>query len=78
MSECNGNLVSTIVNAVTATKDWDIGFQWRCTERLEKLGDTAMYSRSYNKAAEHFSTVLSLNPVDPMDILIKRSKARSR
>ena len=35
-----------------------------------------MDSQSYNKAAKHFSAVLSLNPVDRMDIFIKRSKAR--
>ena len=35
-----------------------------------------MDSRSYNEAAEHFSDVLSLSPVDRIDILIKRSKAR--
>lgn len=52
-------------------------FQQRCTENLEKLGDTAMDSQSYNEATEHFSTILSLNPADHMDILVKRSKARA-
>ena len=35
-----------------------------------------MESRSYSEAATHFSTVLSLNPVDRMNIFVKRSKAR--
>ena len=37
-----------------------------------------MDSQSYNEAAEHFSTVLSLtgNPVDRIDTFIKRSNAR--
>ena len=35
-----------------------------------------MDSRRYSEAAEHFSTVLLLNPVDRVDIFIKRSKAR--
>jgi hypothetical protein len=33
--------------------------------------------RSYNEAAKHFSTMLLLDPVDRMDVLIKRSKARA-
>ena len=36
-----------------------------------------MKCRSYNKATEHFSTILSLNPMNRMDVLIKRSKART-
>ena len=36
-----------------------------------------MESRSYNEAAEHFSTILSLNPADRIDIFIQRSKARA-
>ena len=76
-NECNGNSVSAIV--INATKDcpsMGTGFRRRCTERLEKLGDAAMDSRNYNEAAEHFSTVLSLNPMGRMDTFIKRSKAR--
>ena len=35
-----------------------------------------MDSRRYNEAVEHFSTILSLDRVDRMDVFIKRSKAR--
>ena len=35
-----------------------------------------MGSQNYNEATEHFSTILSLNPVDHVDALIKRSKAQ--
>ncbi|KAG8214228.1 hypothetical protein J3R82DRAFT_11026 [Butyriboletus roseoflavus] len=55
---------------------WELNFRRRCTERLEKLGDIAVECRSYNEATKHFSTLLSLNPVNRMDVLIKRSKAR--
>ena len=34
-----------------------------------------MNSGNYNEAAEHFSTILSRSPADPVDILIERSKA---
>ena len=51
-------------------------FQQRCTQKLEKLADVAMSSQNYNEAAERFSTILSLNPPNRVDILIKRSKAQ--
>ena len=35
-----------------------------------------MGSHTYSKAAEHFSTMLSLGIKDRADILIKRSRAR--
>lgn len=35
-----------------------------------------MDSQNYDEAVERFSTVLLLDPVDRMEILIKRSKAR--
>ena len=36
-----------------------------------------MDSQNYKKAAEHFSTLLLLDPADRMDILIKRNTARA-
>ena len=36
-----------------------------------------MALQHYNEAAEHFSGILSLDPADRADILIKRSKARA-
>lgn len=35
-----------------------------------------MNSQNYNKAAEHFSTILFLDPVDRMEVLIKWNKAQ--
>ena len=52
-------------------------FKRRCTEKLEKLGNAAMDSGSYGEAEKHFSTLLLLDPVDRMDVLIKRSRART-
>ena len=59
--------------------DWGshTGFKRRCTEKLEKLGNAAINSRSYDEAEKHFSTLLFLDPVDRMDVLIKRSRARA-
>ena len=36
-----------------------------------------MDSQDYNEAAEHFSTVLLLDPGDRIEVLIKRNKARA-
>ena len=35
-----------------------------------------MDSRDYDEAAEHFSTILLLDPGDRIEVLIKRNKAR--
>ena len=37
----------------------------------------AMDSRNYDEAVECFSTILSLDPANCMEILIKRSRARA-
>ena len=36
-----------------------------------------MGSQNYHEATEHFSTILSFDPVDRVDTLIKRSKVRA-
>lgn len=77
MSERSGNSVSGCVgNTFNAYLLFNTGSQRRCTERLEELGRVSMDSRNYNEAAEYFSTILSLDPVDRVEILVKRSKAR--
>ncbi|KAF8548009.1 hypothetical protein OG21DRAFT_1516754 [Imleria badia] len=55
--------------------EWEPGFRRRCTEKLGRLGDIAMDTKNYNETAENFSTILSLDPVNRTEILIKRSKA---
>lgn len=78
MSERNGNSVGGRVrNTVKAYLNSEISFRRRCTEKLEKLSDIAVNSQNYREATEHFSTLLSLDPVSPIEILIKRSSARA-
>ncbi|KAI9571738.1 hypothetical protein HD554DRAFT_2073590 [Boletus coccyginus] len=43
---------------------------------LERNGDVAMDSASYEDAVAHYSTALSLDPLS-VDLLTKRSKARA-
>jgi hypothetical protein len=64
-----------IWNAANACLSIAPRFSAACMEMLEKFDDVAMNSRKYDEAAEHFSTILSLNPVDCAEILIKRSDA---
>ncbi|KAI9462106.1 hypothetical protein HD554DRAFT_2176084 [Boletus coccyginus] len=58
------------------TGDHDKLAQWELA-KLEKLSDIAVNSRRYHEATEHFSTILSLDPVSSIEFLIKRSSARA-
>ena len=49
-------------------------FKQRCTEKLEHLGDIAAEAQEHDEAITHYSTALSLNPVIPQDVFMKRSK----
>ena len=49
-------------------------FKQRCTEKLEHLGDIAAEAQQHCDAITQYSTALSLNPVIPQDVLMKRSK----
>jgi tetratricopeptide (TPR) repeat protein len=46
----------------------------RCAEKLEHLGDIAAEAQQHDEAIYHYSTALSLNPVIPQDVFMKRSK----
>lgn len=54
-----------------------LDFQQRCIEKIEKLGDAAMGSRNYAEAIEQYTTALSRKPTNIVQILAKRSSARS-
>ncbi|KAG9311853.1 hypothetical protein JVU11DRAFT_8105 [Chiua virens] len=70
------NNTSNSVKVNKVITGWLPEFAHKCIPILEELSNTAMESHRYHEAAEHFSTILSLNPVDRVDILIKRSEAR--
>ncbi|KAF8554885.1 hypothetical protein OG21DRAFT_1508408 [Imleria badia] len=57
------------------TADWVIDLKRKCIDMLEALGDTAVSSGENDKAIARYTSALSLDPSDPIDILVKRSKA---
>lgn len=44
---------------------------------LEELGDAALSSGEHGEAISHYSSALSLDPANKVDILVKRSGARA-
>ena len=44
---------------------------------LEERGDAALGSGEYSEAISHYSSALSLDPANKVDILVKRSEARA-
>ncbi|KAI9456181.1 WD40-repeat-containing domain protein [Boletus coccyginus] len=55
--------------------EWELDFKARCMKALEKNGDVAMDSASYEDAVTHYSTALFLDPLSAV-LLTKQSKAR--
>ncbi|KAF8550383.1 hypothetical protein OG21DRAFT_1514089 [Imleria badia] len=56
---------------------WLPNFRQRLIEMLETLSARAMDSKDYHKAVKLYSTILSLNPTNRNDVLLKRSKAQA-
>ncbi|KAF8448832.1 WD40-repeat-containing domain protein [Boletus edulis BED1] len=67
--------VDTDINGERAR--WESDFRRRCREKLGRLVNVAMDFQNYSDANGHFSSMLLLNPVDRVDILMKRSAARA-
>lgn len=76
---CSGNPVRSFVRdmlSMLSSGRSEADFRQRCRERLEKLADVAIDTRKYDEAIERFSAMLLLDPVDRVDILIRRSKVQ--
>ena len=62
-----------------------IALEWRllsdlkrkCIDALEALGDTALHSGEYDNAISRYTSAMSLDPSSPVNILLKRSRARA-
>ncbi|KAF8547590.1 TPR-like protein, partial [Imleria badia] len=62
-------------NKVTA--EWVMDLKRKCIDTLESLGDTSLSSGEHDNAIARYTSALSLDPSNPVDILMKRSKARA-
>ena len=49
----------------------------KCIDKLESLGNMALKSGDHDNAIARYTSALSLNPSNPIDILVKRSEARA-
>ena len=76
MSECNGSTVGGYSGNVSRADSTPSDFRGCCVEKLEKLSDSMMDSKNYDKAIKLFSNILTLDPTNPCDILLKRSEAQ--
>ena len=50
-------------------------FKSRCRGKLEVLGDSAANAKQYDESIAQYTAALSLDPVTPQDLLVKRSNA---
>ncbi|KAF8550860.1 TPR-like protein [Imleria badia] len=57
--------------------DWVTDLKIKCIEKLETLGDTALNSGEYDDAMARYTSALSLDHPNPVNILIKRSKVQA-
>ncbi|KAF8555608.1 hypothetical protein OG21DRAFT_1483747 [Imleria badia] len=65
------------IRASKATADWVMDLTRKCISMLESLGDVALSSGEHENAIVRYTSALSLNPSNPIVILMKRSKARA-
>ncbi|KAF8554888.1 hypothetical protein OG21DRAFT_1496708 [Imleria badia] len=65
------------IRASKVTEDWVMDLKRKCVKKLEMLGDTAVSSAEHDDAIARYTSALSLDPLDPIDILVKRSEARA-
>ncbi|KAF8557067.1 TPR-like protein [Imleria badia] len=75
--ECYYQMGSELVGQTNAGGErakWAEDFTQRCAEKLERLGDVAADAHQHDEAITQYSIALSLNPVIPQGVLMKRSK----
>ncbi|KAN0084081.1 hypothetical protein V8E55_007585 [Tylopilus felleus] len=61
----------------TGTANWNPDLVQKCLTMLESHGDTAVKSRDLKRGILQYSTALSLNPPNHVDLLVKQSNART-
>ncbi|KAF8547907.1 TPR-like protein, partial [Imleria badia] len=71
------NTFSEGMRSSKVTADWVMDLKRKCIDALEALGDTADSSGEHDNAIARYTSALSLDPSNPIDIFLKRSKARA-
>ncbi|KAN0084114.1 hypothetical protein V8E55_007618 [Tylopilus felleus] len=59
------------------TADWNPDLVQKCLTMLESHGDIAVESGDLKRGILEYSTALSLNPPNPVDLLVKQSNAKA-
>ncbi|KAF8552132.1 hypothetical protein OG21DRAFT_1498629 [Imleria badia] len=65
------------IRASKVTEEWVMDLKRKCIDKLEVLGDMALNSGEHDNAIARYTAALSLDPSNPVDILVKRSNARA-
>ncbi|KAF8549449.1 hypothetical protein OG21DRAFT_1447848 [Imleria badia] len=71
------NALSEETHSNKVTADWVMDLKTKYIDTLEALGDTAVGSGEHDNGIARYTSALSLEPPNPIDILMKRSKARA-
>ncbi|KAG9310443.1 hypothetical protein JVU11DRAFT_9583 [Chiua virens] len=76
VTECLHEMKSELGQKIEGREaQWICDFKSRSCKRLQNQGDAAMTVERYEEATSLYSTALSLNPIFPQALLVKRSKA---
>ncbi|KAF8547519.1 TPR-like protein [Imleria badia] len=65
------------IRANKATADWVTDLRIKCIDMLEVLGDKAVSSGEHENAIARYTSALSFDPSNPINIFLKRSEARA-
>lgn len=77
MGRYNGFSVSSLAYRVGGVCDLPPSdFKSRCSEQLERLGDSATENWRHDDALKYYSAALSIQPADTPGYFIMRSKSR--
>ncbi|KAF8127365.1 hypothetical protein EV363DRAFT_1344502 [Boletus edulis] len=76
--KCFNQMKGELAGETTAHDErakWAVDFTQRCAGKLEYMGDIAISAQQLDEAITQYSTALSLHPVTPQGVFMKRSKA---
>ncbi|KAF8551249.1 hypothetical protein OG21DRAFT_1445453 [Imleria badia] len=75
--ECFHHMASELTEETIVQGDqaeWFRDFSYRCSEKLERIGDAAVDSQQPDEALKYYSAALSIHPANTQGVFILRSK----